>query len=297
MSIICSICGGTHVTCAAIVGPNTRAFVDFGHEAFLDGMCEQYGNVVLTDPEELKADIGKMWADYIACHQIMTSYALCEIVRTDRDDGYEKAYIRIGGPENVIEKHKVITVCHNVEELKSLADPDPGRQFTVVGCLGLKSHEVMKNKTYEIEIEGRIISVTTKEVLDLYPEQYKLTEEDIRQYAAAYTARIKSYRECGQQLNATLVCRLLDEEHLMKPGESDSFKLQLHFPWFVRIYKERKAQYTMEAYCLDNVQTHSRRYTSLKEALLHCLNGFNENVKVPNRYQSIDEYLTKTIMQ
>ena len=51
----------------------------------------------------------------------------------------------------------------------------------------------MENKTYEIEIDGRIIPVTTKEVLDFYPKEYRLTEDDIRQYAAAYTARIKCY--------------------------------------------------------------------------------------------------------
>ena len=51
----------------------------------------------------------------------------------------------------------------------------------------------MENKTYEIEIDGRIIPVTTKEVLDFYPKEYHLTEDDIRQYAAMYTARIKCY--------------------------------------------------------------------------------------------------------
>ena len=38
----------------------------------------------------------------------------------------------------------------------------------------------MENKTYEIEIDGRIIPVTTKEVLDFYPKEYHLTEDDIR---------------------------------------------------------------------------------------------------------------------
>ena len=31
----------------------------------------------------------------------------------------------------------------------------------------------MENKTYEIEIDGRIIPVTTKEVLDFYPKEYR----------------------------------------------------------------------------------------------------------------------------
>lgn len=82
-----------------------------------------------------------------------------------------------------------------------------------------------KESTYEIEIDGRTIPVTTKEVLDFYPKEHRLTNDDIRQYAAIYTARIKYYRECDQQLDAALVRRLLDEERLMKNGESNGFRL------------------------------------------------------------------------
>lgn len=156
----------------------------------------------------------------------------------------------------------------------------------------------MENKTYEIEIDGRIIPVTTKEVLDFYPKEYRLTEDDIRQYAAAYTARIKCYREYDGLLDATLVRRLLDEERLMKNGESDGFRLQLTFGWYVVLRKEDRPQvapfrYIIDAYCLDNIQRFSRRYFSMKEALLHSLNGFNENATIPNRYKSIQDYLSK----
>lgn len=145
----------------------------------------------------------------------------------------------------------------------------------------------MENKTYEIEIDGRIIPVTTKEVLDFYPKEYRLTEDDIRQYAAAYTARIKCYREYDGLLDATLVRRLLDEERLMKNGESDGFRLQLDCRWYVELRKEdgpRVApfKYAIEAYCLDNIQSFSRRYVSMEKALLHCLNGFNENTAIPD---------------
>lgn len=140
----------------------------------------------------------------------------------------------------------------------------------------------MENKTYEIEIDGRIIPVTTKEVLDFYPKEYHLTEDDIRQYAAIYTARIKCYREYDGPLDAAYIRRLLDEERLMKNGESDGFRLQLDFRWYVELRKEdgpRVApfKYAVEAYCLDNIQRFSRRYVSMEKALLHCLNGFNEN--------------------
>ena len=147
----------------------------------------------------------------------------------------------------------------------------------------------MENKTYEIEIDGRIIPVTTKEVLDFYPKDYHLTEDDIRQYAAMYTARIKCYREYDGLLDAAYVRRLLDEERLMKNGESDGFRLQLNFRWYVELRKEDGPRVAP----LDNIQSFSRRYVSMEKALLHCLNGFNENAAIPNRYESIQDYLSK----
>ena len=81
----------------------------------------------------------------------------------------------------------------------------------------------------------------------------------------------------------------------MKAGESDSFTIQLFFLWYVRIRREPENlapfKYALEACCLDNVQTFSRRYITLEKALLHCLNGFNENANIQNRYQSLQDYL------
>lgn len=299
MAIQCSICGGTHVKCAAVVDPNTKEFIEFGHEAFLDGECGQCGNVVLTDPDEIKTDIDKRWAEYTVRNGSYPNFALCRIVRTDNYDGYEQARIRIGGPENVANGSDAIAVCRDLEELKILTEPDPEREFTLVEYQGFEFRPVMENRTYLIEIDDERIPVTTEEVLKFYPKQHNLTQEEIEQYAAAYTARIKSYRGCERRLDAALVRRLLDEERLMKSGESDSFKVQLHFQWFVCIRKEPEEQYApfryiVEAFCLDNIQTFTRRYTSLEKALLHCLNGFNENANRPNRYKSIEQYLTQS---
>ena len=127
--------------------------------------------------------------------------------------------------------------------------------------------------------------------------EHRLKETDIEQYAAAYTARIKAYREYTRQLDATLVRRLLDKERLMKVGESDGFRLKLHFDWFVILKRENERmyapfKYAVNAYCLDNIQTFDRRYVTLEDALLHCLNGFNENANIPNRYKSIGHYLS-----
>ena len=95
MSIICSICGGTDVKCAAVIDPNTKQFLDFGYEAFLDGKCSRCGNVALTDPDEVKADMDKRWTEYMAQHHTAPNYARCDIVRHGAYDGCEGACIRI----------------------------------------------------------------------------------------------------------------------------------------------------------------------------------------------------------
>ena len=98
---------------------------------------------------------------------------------------------------------------------------------------------MLENKTYEIGVDDLKIPVTTKEVLDFYPAEHRLKETDIEQYAAAY-GPYQGVQEYTRQLDATLVRRLLDEERLMKVGESDGFRLKLHFDWFVILKRRTK---------------------------------------------------------
>lgn len=150
-----------------------------------------------------------------------------------------------------------------------------------------------KNKTYNFEIDRKQVSVTSDEVREYYKGSPAITDEDIENNAAWYTARIKLWKECNIVLNKELVQRLIDEQKLMKEGESDSFKLQLYYTWYVIIEKETTEHFShiVYAYCLDNAQTFTRRYTGLEKTILHCLNEFNENANICNKYQSIDEFL------
>ncbi|KAB5254945.1 hypothetical protein F9968_19115, partial [Bacteroides stercoris] len=166
MSIVCSICGGTGVKCTAVIDPNTGQFLEFTRNALSDGRCSQCGNVALTDPDEVKAGLDKLWTEYTARHRAAPNYTCCDIVRHGDYDGCEKAYIRIGGPSDVVEKYPVVAVCRDLEELKSLALPDPTREFTLMGIQGFEFHDVLENKTYEIGVDDLKIPVTTKEVLD-----------------------------------------------------------------------------------------------------------------------------------
>ena len=81
MSIVCSICGGTGIKCAAVIDPNTKQFLNFGYKAFLDGECSQCGNVALTDPDGVKAELDKRWTEYMAHHRVAPNYTCCDIVR------------------------------------------------------------------------------------------------------------------------------------------------------------------------------------------------------------------------
>ena len=153
----------------------------------------------------------------------------------------------------------------------------------------------MINKSYSVDIDGRNITVTTEDIASYYGERYTPALQKFEGNIAFYIARIKVYKECPRWLDKTLVRRLLDEEHLMKLRETDGFKLDLAFTWYAELKREGLEhlpfQYAVDADCLDNRQSFSHRYVSMQDALLHCLNGFNENVNVPDRYRSIEEYL------
>lgn len=99
-------------------------------------------------------------------------------------------------------------------------------------------------------------------------------------------------------LDAKMILRLLREESLMKPGESYSFTLNINgAQWEMKIERESEA-YLPFKYALTGKRvepwpcgTHatvSRRFTTIDGALLHCLNHFNENANVRNRYNSIE---------
>lgn len=138
MSIICSICGGTDIMCAAVVDPNTKEFLDFGYEAFLDGICEQCGNVPLTDPDEVQADIEKLWAEHLAKYGQEPRYAYCGIVQLN-NEGMERRFIRVGKQMQPEPSCKVFACCDNLACLKSFTVPglESGREFTVVSIEAL----------------------------------------------------------------------------------------------------------------------------------------------------------------
>lgn len=175
------------------------------------------------------------------------------------------------------------------EELVSLSD------YELYTMYFKKGTEINK-KAHTFDFDGVAVSVTDEEVRNFYPKEYRLTTEDIEQFAAKCTAERKHLRNCKRMFDGVSVKKLLAEEHLMKNGERIGLLLKLYFLWHVEIYKDDCSLYPPYKYavtgkCLDCISSFQRRYTSLEDALLHCANGFNENANIPDKYKSIDDFL------
>ena len=99
-----------------------------------------------------------------------------------------------------------------------------------------------------------------------------------------------------------MILRLVREEHLMKTGESYSFTLNLHGnKWEMRVTKEPEIyapfRYGIRGHCKTTTiegayQTIGRRFTTIDNAILFCLNHFNENAHIRNGFNNLSEALT-----
>lgn len=73
-----------HVACEAMINPNDKSFRNYTDEAFIYGWCDDCKTgVVLSDVDEVKEDIDRLYADYYAGHETEPLYAQCEIAWKD----------------------------------------------------------------------------------------------------------------------------------------------------------------------------------------------------------------------
>lgn len=293
MSIICSKCGGTHIMCEAMIEPNTKKFIHYTDESFLYAWCDDCRQgTILTDVDYITTE----YRIFKESYGVEPQYANCLILWKDTQETCD-ARIMLSVDAG-IEDDKTFYSCSSLNGLLSLAEHG-NEDFIITECHGfavLTEKEVLERQTFQYEVNGKSISVTGKEVMDYYGEHYNLKKEEMERYAARHTCIARYYKESDAPiLDRFLVKRLLDKEKLMTKGETVCFKLRLAFLWHVTIEKEddslvKPFSYVLNACCLDNIQTFDRRYVSMEDALLHCLNVFNENARIPNRYKSLDEY-------
>lgn len=172
--------------------------------------------------------------------------------------------------------------CNSLHALESLAKfgKEP---FIVTECYGFKTfteEEISDEKRMNTSSETRKSLLQVKKYVHFtrkYIGWRHRTSNSLQPIIRQ--TQVLSENDC--QLTPEFVRRLLDEEHLMKAGESDSFTIQLFFLWYVRIRREPENlapfKYALEACCLDNVQTFSRRYITLEK---HCFIAWTVSMRM-----------------
>lgn len=133
MAVLCTKCGGTNVSCEAIINPNTKELKDFVEEAFHDGWCNNCGaDAILTDVEAVQEEIEKKYREFVAKHHREPEFAECHIIWKD-DNNHYRVKIQLSPDTNPEEDDDIFFYCRNLEELKSLATFKP-EDFTVTKC-------------------------------------------------------------------------------------------------------------------------------------------------------------------
>lgn len=100
-------------------------------------------------------------------------------------------------------------------------------------------------------------------------------------------------------LNVELINKLINKEKLFKVGEKEEFlyKNSNQNSWNLTLIRDENIYspfiFALEGRKIGTNETWSRRYTGIKEALLHIVNDFNENINIKNNYSDIKEYLNK----
>lgn len=84
MNVICTKCGGTKVSCEAMIDPNTKEFHNYTDDSFQYGWCGKCGHgTVLTDTDEVKEDIDRIYQRYVEEKKEEPEYAVCVVVWKD----------------------------------------------------------------------------------------------------------------------------------------------------------------------------------------------------------------------
>lgn len=101
---------------------------------------------------------------------------------------------------------------------------------------------------------------------------------------------IKDWEKMSRRLTKELVMQWLKEADGWEAGHNEVFEYK---DWSLSILRDDDIY---KPYCFalsgqrnGTAETISRRYTSIEEALLSVVNGFNENAEIPNLYESLGE--------
>lgn len=93
-----------------------------------------------------------------------------------------------------------------------------------------------------------------------------------------------------RKLSKKLIQKWLNEADSWDVGHVETFDFG---NWSLRIRREETIyephRFSVDGHRKRTAETMSRRYMSIEAAMLHVVNGFNENVNRPNRYASLED--------
>lgn len=119
MNVICTKCGGTDISCEAMINPNTKEFQNYTDESFLYGWCENCKTgVIISDTDEIQDEIQKKFDEFVKKNGKEPHYANCQIVWKDTNDYYD-VKIQLSGDTG--EDDDMFFYCNSLNGLKSLA--------------------------------------------------------------------------------------------------------------------------------------------------------------------------------
>lgn len=132
MAIICTLCGGTNVSCECIANPNNGTIYDYREGAFYDACCDDCKEfVVIVDVEREKSDARELYNSFIKENNEKPNMARCEIVLKETGE-VKNETIKL---DPSVDTHdlSVIYTCNGIEELIKLFDWSKERSFSLIG--------------------------------------------------------------------------------------------------------------------------------------------------------------------
>lgn len=119
MKVMCTRCGGTDVSCEAMINPNSKEFKNYTDEAFLYGWCENCKTgVILSDTDETQTEIQREFDEFVKKNVKEPYYANCHIVWKGTIDNED---VKIQLSDDTGEDDDIFFYCSSLNGLKSLA--------------------------------------------------------------------------------------------------------------------------------------------------------------------------------
>lgn len=131
MAIICTLCGGTNVSCECIANPNNGTIHYYTDGAFYEAYCDDCEeNVVIADIERERSNTKILYNDFIKVNNEKPDMARCEIVL--KETGVVKNETIKLDPSVDTHDLSVIYTCNGIEELIKLFDWSKERSFSLI---------------------------------------------------------------------------------------------------------------------------------------------------------------------